>query len=252
MSNTVTVTTNWDDVRNEWSKAQQMGHQAVLQVAKVGRMLSELRGDMPMRDFVSRVKQELPDLDLNLTKISRLETLAHNIPLIEEHRPDSQRAALALIKKSKRPSTSERNPAVFEQIKREAEQSRARYGGKSAAPSSDTDQEDSDPEGYVESQFDGSTLATQSDAERVGEGVFTQDEFDLILGCLDPDREADPVQLREAFRVFNGKRQFLVSPGTNPLADRGNVPTREVAAEIAEQQAAENDAEGYSEGRAAA
>jgi len=130
MSTTLTMTTTWDDVRAEWSKAQQMGHQAVLQAAKVGQMLLELSGDSPMREFVSRVKQELPGL--NPSKISRLETLARNMPLIEEHRPQSQRQALALIEKAKSPSTPRRNPAAIAEIKREAAESRANYAAPNA------------------------------------------------------------------------------------------------------------------------
>ena len=39
----------WADITLELDKAEQMGHQTVLQFAKVGQMLIEKMGDMPIR-----------------------------------------------------------------------------------------------------------------------------------------------------------------------------------------------------------
>jgi len=90
----------WEQVRDEWGKAEQMGHQAVLQAAKVGQMLIELKAECPQRSglpsFQTRLKTEMPDVSHQT--IANLMTLARNLPLLEEKKPESQRAALQLIK----------------------------------------------------------------------------------------------------------------------------------------------------------
>ena len=47
-------------------------------------------------DFHSRVKVELANMDHNT--IAKRMTLARYLPLLEQHRPNDQKAALALIK----------------------------------------------------------------------------------------------------------------------------------------------------------
>jgi len=85
----------WDEVRDEWGKAEQMGFQAVLQAAKVGQMLIEIREGMPQVEFVQRAGQEA---GIAKSQAFNLMTLARNLPLLEGKKPESQRAALQLIK----------------------------------------------------------------------------------------------------------------------------------------------------------
>lgn len=49
--------TTWEQVREEWSKAEQMGHQSVLQAATVGQMLIDLKEVTPYREFQQRVAE---------------------------------------------------------------------------------------------------------------------------------------------------------------------------------------------------
>jgi hypothetical protein len=83
----------WEQVRDEWGKAEQMGHQAVLQAAKVGQMLIELKAECPHKgegNFRTRAEVALPKVSMDA--IGRLMTLARNLPLLEEKKPESQRA----------------------------------------------------------------------------------------------------------------------------------------------------------------
>ena len=129
-TSTMTTTTCWDDIRSEWSKAQQMGHQAVMQAAKIGRMLIDMKGDTPIRDFVQRAEQEVQGL--KQTSIQNLMNIAQHHALIEAEKPSSQRQALALIKKAKRPPTPQRNPVAVKQLRLEGRQSRARDAARLA------------------------------------------------------------------------------------------------------------------------
>ena len=92
--------TTWEQVREEWGKAEQMGFQAVLQAAKVGQMLIELKAECKHGEFVSNLTRVLGIEKKETANMaaSRLMTLARNQPLIEEKKPESQRAALQLIK----------------------------------------------------------------------------------------------------------------------------------------------------------
>ena len=95
----MTPATKWEQVREEWSKAEQMGVQSVLQAAKVGQMLIELKAETPYREFHARVSE----IGIQQQHSSRLMTLARHLPLLQQHKPDSQRAALALIKAQQPP-----------------------------------------------------------------------------------------------------------------------------------------------------
>ena len=56
-------------------------------------MLIELKAQCPHKgegNFNTRVKDEIPDMDA-MTR-SRIMTLARNLPMLEQHKPDSQRA----------------------------------------------------------------------------------------------------------------------------------------------------------------
>ena len=66
-----------------------LGFQAVLQAAKVGQMLIELKAVTAHGEFLPKVTSVLL---LNKMDASRLMTLARNLPMLEQHKPDSQRA----------------------------------------------------------------------------------------------------------------------------------------------------------------
>jgi hypothetical protein len=105
--------TTWEQVRDEWSKAEQMGAQSVLQAAKVGQMLIELKADTPYREF-SQACERL--LSMKKDSANRLMTLARHLPLLEQHRPDSQRAALVLIKAQQSPKPKKEEDMPFNWI----------------------------------------------------------------------------------------------------------------------------------------
>jgi hypothetical protein len=78
-----------------WLHRMGMGHQSVLQAAKVGKMLIDLKAQCPHKgegNFQSRLKVEIPSMDHDTR--SKIMTLARNLPLIEQRKPESQRAAL--------------------------------------------------------------------------------------------------------------------------------------------------------------
>jgi hypothetical protein len=93
----------WELVREEWSKAEQMGHQSVLQAAKVGQMLIDLKAVTAHGEFLPNLTRVLGIEKKEHANVaaSRLMTLARNLPLIEQRKPESQRAALKLIHESK-------------------------------------------------------------------------------------------------------------------------------------------------------
>ena len=77
-----------------------MGVQSVLQAAKVGQMLIELKAETPHGEFAEKYSRVN---GLTQPVVSRLMTLARHLPLLQQHKPDSQRAALALIKAQQPP-----------------------------------------------------------------------------------------------------------------------------------------------------
>lgn len=92
---------SWAAIESELSKGEQMGFQTVAQFAKVGQMLIEKMGDMSIREFVPCVGQHIPRL--TKSTIHRYMMLAKHLPLLEAKQPDSQRAALALIREANAP-----------------------------------------------------------------------------------------------------------------------------------------------------
>ncbi len=88
----------WEQVREEWNKAEQMGRQSVFQAAKVGQMLIELKESTPHGEFKEKCSSAAL---LEYRQAANLMTLARHITLLEERQPESQRAALAMIKEVK-------------------------------------------------------------------------------------------------------------------------------------------------------
>jgi hypothetical protein len=65
------------------------GTQSVLQAAKVGQMLIELKSITAYREFQTRVS----GIGIDQRQSSRLMTVARDQQLLEQYKPDSQRAA---------------------------------------------------------------------------------------------------------------------------------------------------------------
>lgn len=74
-----------------WSKAEQMGYQAVEQAAQVGLMLIELKAVTAHGEFKNRTRAALQGASNDTGE--RLMTLARHLPLLQQHQPDSQRKA---------------------------------------------------------------------------------------------------------------------------------------------------------------
>ena len=88
----------WDAVREAYGRMQQMGWQSVLQAARVGAMLIELKRETPHGEFMANWTRVSNSTEYKTCQ--RMMRLAANLPMLEQHRPDSQRAAIALIKEA--------------------------------------------------------------------------------------------------------------------------------------------------------
>jgi hypothetical protein len=91
----VTPVASWSSLRTEYNKMGQMGYQTVEQAAKVGGMLLALKESTPHGKFRTRAESELPDVSADT--VGRLMKIAQHWPQIAPKKPDSLRAALALI-----------------------------------------------------------------------------------------------------------------------------------------------------------
>lgn len=94
--------TTWEQVRDAEDKAQQMagqtasmGFETVMQFARVGQMLIELKEVTRHGEFLAKAKS-ISLLDKRLVQLRM--KLAVYLPLLEQHRPKDQQSALALIK----------------------------------------------------------------------------------------------------------------------------------------------------------
>ena len=66
-----------------------LGFQAVLQAAKVGQMLIELKAVTAHGEFAANAQRAG---FLKMSQLQNLMTLARNLPMLEQHKPESQRA----------------------------------------------------------------------------------------------------------------------------------------------------------------
>jgi len=85
----------WEEIGEKWDRAQQMGWQAVQAAMEVGEELQQKKLETPHGEFHARVR----DLGIAQQQSSRLMRLALHRELIEEHKPESFRGALALLPK---------------------------------------------------------------------------------------------------------------------------------------------------------
>lgn len=85
----------WEEIGEKWNRAQQMGWQAIQAAMEVGEELQQKKIETPHGEFSSRVTS----LGINASNCSRLMRLALHRELIEEHKPESMRGALALLPK---------------------------------------------------------------------------------------------------------------------------------------------------------
>ena len=83
----------WEEIGEKWSRAQQMGFQAVQAALDVGDDLLQKKLETPKGDWLTNVTRVLH----SRMQASRLMRLALHRELIEENRPDSMRGALALL-----------------------------------------------------------------------------------------------------------------------------------------------------------
>lgn len=97
----------WEEIGEKWSRAQQMGYQAVQAALDVGDELVQKKLETPRGEFVQRVGQ----IGVGRSSGYNLMRLALHRELIEQHRPDSMRGALALLPKVPR-LTSDKQIAV--------------------------------------------------------------------------------------------------------------------------------------------
>lgn len=109
------VAATWDSVREAWARAQQKGWEAVREAASVGAMLIELKEQHDHGEFMANYQRAGI---LKRQTAQNLMKLARHLPLLEKHKPDSQRAALALIP-VKRLTKEEEKQRLIRRIERE-------------------------------------------------------------------------------------------------------------------------------------
>lgn len=184
---TPTPIASWEQVREEWAKAEQMGSEAVLQAAKVGQMLIELReGLSSQAEFVQRAGQEA---GIAKSQAFNLMALGRNMSLLIEKQPGSQRAALALIAETKvRPTPT---PAT------------------TPTPTPATTPEQAEADGLraeLREEIERSNLMRQNLSL-----LISDEEFRLIRSCLHPDRvpEEQRSKFDKAFTAINRMAPFF-------------------------------------------
>lgn len=78
------LTTKWDEVQVEYGKMSQLGHQAVLQAAKVGQMLIDLKAVTEHGDWAPKLSRaiNLPTAAANIAgaKLMRLAPVDDALP----------------------------------------------------------------------------------------------------------------------------------------------------------------------------
>lgn len=85
----------WEEIGQKWHRAQQMGWQAVQAAMEVGDDLTQKKIKTPRGEFVQRAAQ----MNIGRRTAYDLMRLALHRNLIEGTKPESQRAALALLPK---------------------------------------------------------------------------------------------------------------------------------------------------------
>jgi hypothetical protein len=100
----------WEEIGEHWNRAQQMGWQTVQAAIEVGEELQQKKLETPHGEYATRVSL----LPMGKRQAQRLMRLALHRELIEEHKPESMRGALALL--PKRPTkTSDKQLAIHKE-----------------------------------------------------------------------------------------------------------------------------------------
>jgi hypothetical protein len=98
------MSATWEQAREEWSKATQMGWQSIQEFAIVGRILIELKEDKEQTPHGTWGPKLATLLNMETraaanTLASRLMRIAKHMPMLELKKPQNMNSALALIKK---------------------------------------------------------------------------------------------------------------------------------------------------------
>lgn len=103
---------SWEEIGQKWNRAQQMGWQAIQAAMDVGDNLQQKKLETPHGEWVPNLERalDLKPASAN-SQAAKLMRLALHRDLIEEHKPDSMRGALALLPKVPK-KTSEKQMAV--------------------------------------------------------------------------------------------------------------------------------------------
>lgn len=118
----------WEEIGDMWNRAQQMGYQAVQAAMDVGDELTQKKLETPHGEWVPKITEvfnsnqtRVSDLEPMTTaaaqkQANRLMRLALHRELIEEHHPESQRSALALLPKAHTKTSKKQLQAMQEEI----------------------------------------------------------------------------------------------------------------------------------------
>lgn len=90
----------WDEIGEKWSRAQQLGWQAIQAAMDVGEELQQKKLETPHGEWVPNLAHALGLKPASAnSQAAKLMRLALHRELIEEHKPESMRGALALLPK---------------------------------------------------------------------------------------------------------------------------------------------------------
>lgn len=92
---------SWEEIGEKWSRAQQMGWQAIQAALDVGDELSIKKLETPHGEWIPNIKRsfDLPNGSSAQVRANQLMRLALHRNLIEEHKPESMQRALLLLPK---------------------------------------------------------------------------------------------------------------------------------------------------------
>jgi hypothetical protein len=126
----VNTAPSWEDVRQEWDKANQMAGQSVLQAVKVGKMLIALKSVTPHGEWLANLTTLLSLQSASASNMfaSRLMRMAKNEKLIYERQPKTMHEALRLIGPARKGEKKARPPSLANILVEEGV-TRGTYGG---------------------------------------------------------------------------------------------------------------------------
>jgi hypothetical protein len=127
---------SWQRVREAYERMMQMGWQSVEQAIRVGEMLNDLKRNTPYREF----QQRAADIGIAQRTSSNLMRIASHRALLEKMKPDSQRAALALIP-SKRATKAQRIAQLQRRDKKIRDQEEREEAERAKRPAKEVEEE---------------------------------------------------------------------------------------------------------------